>query len=599
MKESRLLFAIEIVAFTAAAVLTLFWISAPTGPYEPWTVACGLVGLGVDLIRRAREKQEAALDGSDRPWDHRLTYAIVLGTTALMVLVVHHVIPGVPWWVTTSLVVIPIGFIFVGYTVPGWVEGRRSTRLGQLSLAVMPDYFRLEPRPMMSSEHATFAREDGVHQRVAQWVTDSRWSLLYLTGRSGCGKSSIVNAYLPFALQNTGIHCLIVRGFADPIAEIRRLLSEPGNAWDRPPNLSGMLARDMLERAASYLGGQKKRLILVFDQFEELFLLEDREPGQLQPVVDLLTAQTNNPIDNLTVLLVTRFEYIGRLEALGLPRLLQSDNWGDVPAFTKSAGRAFLVAGNIPNEHAAGLIEQASELDEMALDVRPITINMLGLIYRRDSVLGGQLSRRRGAQRGLLLHYLHKHIRSGDLHEIGPKVLRVLINKSGTRTPPQSELEIAAATTISAATVNGALRSLQQEGVVRPIGAIRWEVSHDFLATQLNLVLEQINHSLARLLKRWSPAAAAILSFVGVFLAAVFWKFHQESAHQLVRDYAIRIERASNSVRKTEPQLSLLLAAEAARVVANDQAILDNLRNALDDCSGFPMTAHTQSVKSA
>jgi len=597
MKESRLLFAIEIVAFAAAAVLTSFWIGDPAGPYEPWTVACGLVGLGIDLARRAREKQRAAVDGSDRPWDHRLTYAIVLGATALMVLLVHHVMPEVPWWITFGLVVTPVGFVFLGYTVPGWVGDRRKTRLGQLALTVMPDYFRLEPRPMLPAEHANFDREDGVHRRIAQWVADSHWALLYLTGRSGCGKSSIVNAYLPFALQGAGIQCILVRGFADPVAEIRRLLGEPGNAWERPPNLSGMLARDMLEKAASYLNGQKRRLILVFDQFEELFLLEDRQPGQLQSIVDLLISHSGNPIGNLSILLVTRFEFIGRIETLDLPRLVQSDNWRDVPAFTKSAGRAFLVAGNIPDEHVAGLIEQAAELDEMALDVRPITINMLGLIYRRDSVLGGQLSRKRGAQRGLLLHYLHKHIRSGDLKDIGPKVLRVLINKSGIRTAPQSELEIADMTALSAATVNGALRSLQQEGVVRPIGATRWEISHDFLATQLNVVLEQIHHSLGQLLKRWAPAAAVILSFLGVFVVAFFWKAQQDSVHQMAREYAVRMERASASIRNTEPLLSLLLAAEAARVVANDQTILNNLRNALDDCSGQPLTAHAQSVK--
>src|SRR5262249_703462 len=153
-----------------------------------------------------------------------------------------------------------------------------------LQLKITPGYFRLDPRPNSQEEHDRFDREDGVHRRIAGWIRETHQRLFYLTGQSGCGKSSIVNAYLPRELEGVGVRWVILRTFVDPVEDRRRLLGQPGLVWDRPPPLDEMPPKEMLQRAAAHLGGSNKRLLLVFDQFEQFFVLEDRQPGQLQPI---------------------------------------------------------------------------------------------------------------------------------------------------------------------------------------------------------------------------------------------------------------------------------------------------------------------------
>jgi len=45
------LITIEVIAFLATAALATLWICDPGGNYEPWTVVCGLVSVGVELYR--------------------------------------------------------------------------------------------------------------------------------------------------------------------------------------------------------------------------------------------------------------------------------------------------------------------------------------------------------------------------------------------------------------------------------------------------------------------------------------------------------------------------------------------------------------------
>lgn len=51
---NRFLIVIEVLAFAVALVFVLFWIGDPSGPYEPVFALCGLVGVGLELVRRCK-----------------------------------------------------------------------------------------------------------------------------------------------------------------------------------------------------------------------------------------------------------------------------------------------------------------------------------------------------------------------------------------------------------------------------------------------------------------------------------------------------------------------------------------------------------------
>jgi hypothetical protein len=50
---------VEIIALIITVILAIFWIRNPRGNYEPWTVICGVITVGSDIIRRlTKQKNE-------------------------------------------------------------------------------------------------------------------------------------------------------------------------------------------------------------------------------------------------------------------------------------------------------------------------------------------------------------------------------------------------------------------------------------------------------------------------------------------------------------------------------------------------------------
>jgi hypothetical protein len=140
-------------------------------------------------------------------------------------------------------------------------------------------------------------------------------------------------------------------------------------------------------------------------------------------------------------------------------------------------------------------------------------LNMLGMIYEQDPATGAKLARR-GVRRGLLLGHLRRRVTAGDLREVAPKLLRGMIAESGARQPPTPIGELARSVELPPEVVRGALLRLQQDGLVRPLADDNWEVSHDFLAAQLNLVLGQIESAYWKRVAPWASATAALLLLI-------------------------------------------------------------------------------------
>ena len=227
---------------------------------------------------------------------------------------------------------------------------RRQRQAAQLEATyvsgkdVPPHSFRLGPYE--TADFANFTRYDGAHIAVNAWIDRATSPILYLTGLSGSGKSSILQAWIlpERATRTPEDTALIVRAYGDPGRALAGALTRHGLIDPCGPD--GALSRALLEWAAEKAApGQ---LLIIFDQFEEVLIAQDEESRA--PLLALLTDLTATPIDGLTVLLALRSDYEAPLIALineaGLPAMraggsAEYQTWFEVPLFAHAHVKQF------------------------------------------------------------------------------------------------------------------------------------------------------------------------------------------------------------------------------------------------------------------
>src|SRR5215468_2678045 len=85
-----------------------------------------------------------------------------------------------PFWARIALVFsIPL-IILAFHTIPTLIEQRRKKKLTEITGNLKSGYFRLAPR----EDQASFARADGKHEEILEWLEKSTAPILYLTGQS-------------------------------------------------------------------------------------------------------------------------------------------------------------------------------------------------------------------------------------------------------------------------------------------------------------------------------------------------------------------------------------------------------------------------------
>jgi hypothetical protein len=113
-------------------------------------------------------------------------------------------------WPDAAVAAFFVAFYFL-YVHPAWRNERKVQRLhdegvhGQLK---DPVYFRLRA---YEADDNGFKRPDEAVKLVQKWIIASNIPLLYLSGQSGVGKSSLLNAAIIPALASSGWVALCVR----------------------------------------------------------------------------------------------------------------------------------------------------------------------------------------------------------------------------------------------------------------------------------------------------------------------------------------------------------------------------------------------------
>ncbi len=130
-----------------------------------------------------------------------------------------------PWLRFGLLLGLPLLAVSAQLLVEWRAERERRARQG---LAVRPGaeqsgYFRIGPYSSTSEDQASFHRPDGALREVLNWIERSQSVPLYLTGDSGSGKSSLLNASVLPALRKRGWTVVEARAGQDPESALRAM----------------------------------------------------------------------------------------------------------------------------------------------------------------------------------------------------------------------------------------------------------------------------------------------------------------------------------------------------------------------------------------
>ncbi len=235
---------------------------------------------------------------------------------------------------------LPFVAILLFTALPTALRARRERRLKKLAVAsegvVKPGYFRLHPYGAADSE--SFHRLDGAERDVLAWIEGATASLLYLSGASGVGKSSVLAAYVAPRLRKAGWAVVEMRIFGDPVERLREALTGAADVLPRGTPKDAA-PRDLLERAARRRKDLPPLLIVV-DQFEEFLILhEEGVRAAFKALLDDLVAR---PIDGVRLLLTFRSDYQGLVFKLGLPAPNGRANWWELSPWSRAESELFL-----------------------------------------------------------------------------------------------------------------------------------------------------------------------------------------------------------------------------------------------------------------
>jgi Leucine-rich repeat (LRR) protein len=433
--------------------------------------------------------------------------ALILGLTKFRELTAGLQQAGLPPWSGIALIAAFPILALVFSTIPSVIDQRRIKRRSEIKVDVgARPYFTLRPRDTEEG----FERADQAHESVLRWIRNSKAPVLYLTGVSGSGKSSLLTAWVIPKLRSDGHVVITVRGYEQFFDRIKEKVLEPNLIWAQPSVKNADLT-NLLERACQRLGD--RRLIVTVDQFEEFLILKNDE--QQKACQQFLSGIH---IDGLTFLLVYRPEYEPLIQDQAWAAMQLDTNRKMIAAFTENAAVEFLRKSGLTvnPDLTQAILHEAAEIEQGTAGlIRPVTINLCGLVLSRFS--GGLPSRFRG---GIIRGFLRDSLRLPEVRDVAQKIIPNLITDNLTKRPC-TIAQMAQAAQLAPFVVRACMLRLGESdcAIVRPLDEQQetWEISHDFLVPLLDALVIRRTASIWRRTRPWMPWAAAVALAVIAF----------------------------------------------------------------------------------
>ncbi len=422
---------------------------------------------------------------------------------------------GLPVSACAGIVATPLVLTVCFHTLPALLERWRKEKLKRITGSGKPGYFQLGPR----EDEASFQRADGKHDEVLAWLRGFPRRVLYLTGTSGAGKSSLMSSWVLPKLKREGVRIIPLRGYQEPARALEEELKRLGSIWKRNPPETDDLTT-LLEEARKRLA--PVRLLIVLDQFEEFLILRGG-PEQAR-FVEFLMSQVDRGGGEVAILLIFRAEYDGFISELKLPVPIPGVNLQKVSVFTEAAARDFLDGSGLffDQRLLAVVLREAAEVEGTKGLIRPVTVNLCGLVLSRFAT-GLPRQFRPGR---LIRGFVHESIFQKEIADVSPVLLPRLISEHVTKRP-QSIEELAAGSGLTKEQAQGTMFKLEEpeRAIVRRLneeGTV-WEISHDFLVPIIDSFLAQWMASFWRTVRPWLPAAC--LAVLLLVILATRWMY--------------------------------------------------------------------------
>jgi formylglycine-generating enzyme required for sulfatase activity len=437
--------------------------------------------------------------------------ALVLGFVLIIKVGIHQIPElenAIPAWVYIGLFGLCILVVVIQVVLE--LLGERTRRAMQM-LAVKPGaeqtgYFRIGPYLNTPEDRAKFKRADHADEKALAWIEASDHIPLYLCGDSGCGKSSLLNAFVLPKLREREWTVVEARAWQDPERALRdELLKLPGL---RRRNAESQGLREIVEDAAKRA---PHRLLIVVDQFEEFVILG--KPEQQQKFADFVAELKSRPVKGVVLLFVMRSEYEVQFEEIGLPVLRSGENLLRVGRFIFPAAGAFIKGAGLDLQADAinRLLTSAAELDETPGMVRPITLNVIGYVLASGKDVAPSLDA------GVLIRgYIERTVEQPGIRDCAPQLLEQMITEQGTKRP-RSEEQLVSDTKLRRAEVRAVLNVLDEAGLARTLDKERaeWELSHDFVAHAVGRFLGRRRSQILRRIGAYAAPALLAISLAG------------------------------------------------------------------------------------
>ena len=353
------------------------------------------------------------------------------------------------------------------------------------ALPIETRYFRLDQYVMPTPEE--FQRDDGAHRHVLAWIRDANRPILFLSGVSGAGKSSVLDGYVLPMLEKENLRIERIRSNADPLPQLQAILAT------RRPKAS--------------------RLLIVFDQFEEFIILEDLTSAEARrQFIDCIRELRQSPPPGLCLLFAFRRDYMSEMISMEIDELVPGKSFMEIDTFKRLAARRFFEKAFNNPALIERLLAGAEQLDDVPARFRPVTLNMLGIALQDfDQEVSRQPER-------LVQGYMEAAISQPDIRDIAPQVVMQMISEVNTKRPC-TVAELSTTTHLAKPDILACLILLEQKGLARRLdaGSGLWELSHDFVARQLGLLLGRMRPN------RWPTIGMSVMSglFVIILTGAV------------------------------------------------------------------------------